>query len=87
MLLSVVNFSVTSYRILLGNEQFPWRLSSDSMMERQDQKLEESFAALKEYFTPSRQSESSSNPAQLVLFAEHAIKVGVTKFLIGAYHF
>ena len=42
----------------------------------QDEKLAKSFAALKEYFTPSRKSESASNPAQLVLFAEHAIKVG-----------
>jgi len=37
--------------------------------------MEQSFAALQEYFSPSRQHENASNPAQLVLFAEHAVKV------------
>ena len=37
--------------------------------------MEQSFAALQEYFSPSRQHENTSNPAQLVLFAEHALKV------------
>lgn len=39
------------------------------------QRLAQSFAALKEYFDPSRGSEKIGNPGQLVLFAEHAIKV------------
>lgn len=37
--------------------------------------MEQSFGALQEYFSPSRQHENASNPAQLVLFAEHALKV------------
>ena len=37
--------------------------------------LQQSFVALKEYFAPSRREENASNPAQLVLFAEHAVKV------------
>ena len=37
--------------------------------------MEQSFVALQTYFAPSHQRENGSNPAQLVLFAEHALKV------------
>ena len=37
--------------------------------------LERSFAALKQFFAPSRQQEAACSPAKLVLFAEHAAKV------------
>lgn len=40
------------------------------------QRLQQSLAALKQYFSPSRKQEGIGNLAQLVLFAEHAAKVG-----------
>ncbi len=50
-----------------------WKHACKDMALRE--KFESSLIALKEYFDPSRQSESASNPGQLVLFAEHAVKV------------
>ena len=40
-----------------------------------EKRLKESFGALQHYFSPSRKQEGTGNPAQLVLFAEHAAKV------------
>ena len=40
-----------------------------------EKRLEQSFKALQHYFSPSRKQEGAGNPAQLVLFAEHAAKV------------
>ena len=37
--------------------------------------VSESFAALKNYFTPESRSETGSNLAQLVVFAERVLKV------------
>ena len=37
--------------------------------------VQKSFAALKSYFTPATRSETGGNIAQLVLFAEHVLKV------------
>ncbi len=39
------------------------------------ERIKQSHAALKEYFSPSKRHQSSGNPAQLIVFAEHAIKV------------
>lgn len=41
------------------------------------ERLKQSYAALKEYFSLSKRQDSVGNPAQLVVFAEHAVKVGV----------
>ena len=40
-----------------------------------EERIKQSHAALKEYFSPSKRHQSSGNPAQLIVFAEHAIKV------------
>ena len=40
-------------------------------------RLEQSHVALKAYFSPGRKQDSLGNPAQLIVFAEHAVKVGV----------
>ena len=37
--------------------------------------LQQSFLALKNHFTPERRTDAGSNVAQLVIFAEHAVKV------------
>ncbi|XP_064381874.1 cilia- and flagella-associated protein 46-like [Halichondria panicea] len=41
-----------------------------------EERIKQSHAALKEYFSPSKRHQSSGNPAQLIVFAEHAIKNG-----------
>ncbi len=51
---------------------FVHKKMADLKMEKQ---LEESFVTLQHYFSPSRKQEGTGNPAQLVLFAEHATKV------------
>ena len=42
-------------------------------------KLEQSFATIREYFSPSRRQEVCGNIVQLVLFAEHAAKVSLSE--------
>ena len=46
------------------------------IMEEVVHSLQESFLALKNHFTPERKTDAGSNIAQLVIFAEHAVKVG-----------
>ena len=47
------------------------KMSSPDVVKR----LNQSFSALQQYFSPSRKQEGTGNPSQLVLFAEHAAKV------------
>lgn len=47
-----------------------------SMLDNSKQ-LEQCYAALKEHFSPSRKQEGTGNPSQLVLLAEHALKVSL----------
>lgn len=39
-------------------------------------RLKQSYECLKEYFSSSQKLDAKCNPAQLVVFAEHAAKVG-----------
>lgn len=56
------------------------KMSSTDVLQR----LQQSFAALKQYFSLSRKQEGIGNVAQLVLFAEHAAKVFI---LIKTHHY
>ena len=48
------------------------------------QQFQQSYTALKEYFSPSCPRDGTSNPGQLVLFAEHAAKV--TLLIMHTHH-
>lgn len=48
-----------------------------------EEQIKQSYSALKEYFSPSKRHQSSGNPAQLIVFAEHAVKV---RFLNEVHH-
>jgi hypothetical protein len=48
------------------------KMSSKNVVQK---KLQQSLAALREYFSPCKKQEGIGNVAQLVLFAEHAAKV------------
>ena len=42
-----------------------------------DKRLQQSHVALKAYFSSGRKQDNLGNSAQLIVFAEHAVKVSV----------